>query len=109
MTIASARDMFEELKEQILKDGKVDLVETYALLDFIEDYAKAGKPEFVEFKRLLLAAAKDKVITDEESKKIIEGINNVSEFLKMEQGVEAVFFGVLGIFILSIVLHIIFG
>ena len=57
MNIHTARKLFDELNAQILADGKVDIAEAHVLLDFVEDYADAGKEAFVEFRNLLLQCA----------------------------------------------------
>lgn len=97
MTISKARKRFEELKNIVLEDKKVDIIEAYALLDFIEPYAKFGNKAFVEFETLLRSCTADKTITDEESKQLVQAINNMSAFLKTEAIIEWIFFGILGV------------
>ena len=94
MNIRTARKLFDELNAQILADGKVDIAEAHVLLDFVEDYADAGKEAFVEFRNLLLQCAKDKKITDEESAMLIRKMKEISAFLKFEQIVEWIFAGI---------------
>ena len=97
MNINNARTLFTKLSEQILADGKVDIVEAHILLDFVEDYASAGKKAFVEFKTLLLQCAEDKKITDEESKLLISKMKEIDAFLKFEQVVEWTFVGIVAV------------
>lgn len=105
MTITKARKKFEELKTQILADGKVDITEAYVLIEFIEEYAKTGKKTFVDFKELLTKCAADHVITDEESKELINAIDGISAFLKVEQVVEYVFFSLVGILVVAGIIY----
>ena len=88
MTITKTLKKFEELKEAILKDGKVDYAEAEVLLDFIDDYARAGNKNFIALFKTLMKAKIDGKITKEESDKIMSEINNASEFLKKEKKIE---------------------
>lgn len=97
MTIAKVQKKFENLKHMVLEDGKIDIVETYAIIDFIEPYVQAGNQKFVRFAALLKKYVEDKVMTEQESEDIIRAMNDVSKFLKVESVVEYVFFGCLGI------------
>ena len=88
MTIKTCIKKFEELKTQILADGKVDYDEAERLLEFIAPYARSGNKNFTELYKVLVASKMDGVITSEESDKIISYINNVTEFLKIERKIE---------------------
>ena len=107
MNIRTARKLFDELNAQILADGKVDIAEAHVLLDFVEDYADAGKEAFVEFRNLLLQCAEDKKITDEESKLLISKMKEINAFLKFESIVEWIFVGIIVIVIVFGVLSLI--
>ena len=105
MTITRAKKKFDELRSQILADNKVDIIETYVILDFIEDYVKSGKKIFVDFNQTLLKCAEDKVITPEESELLIREIDKISNFLKTEQIIEWVFFGTVGTSLIGLLVY----
>lgn len=107
MNISTARKLFKQLNAQILADGKVDITEAHVLLDFIEDYADAGKEAFIDFKKLLLQCTDDKKITDEESKLLISKMKEINAFLKFESIVEWIFVGIIVIVIVFGVLSLI--
>lgn len=106
MTIANARKKFEELKATVLEDGKVDIVEAYVLLEFIEPYARAGNKPFEQFNEILRKCTADKQITEDESQELVKAIDKMSKFLKLEAIVECVFFG--GLLTVLVVLAVIF-
>lgn len=94
MNIKTARKKFDTLKDQILAGGRVDIAEANVLLDFIASYINLENPEFVYFKSLLLKCVNTEKITEDESKMLVEKINEMLTFLKIEQVVEWVFVGI---------------
>lgn len=94
MNIKTARKKFDALKDQILAGGRVDIAEANVLLDFIASYINLENPEFVYFKSLLLKCVNTEKITEDESKMLVEKINEMLTFLKIEQVVEWVFVGI---------------
>ena len=99
MNIKTARKKFDTLKDQILAGCRIDIAEANVLLDFIASYINLENPEFVDFKNLLLKCVNtEKIttekITEDESKMLVEKINEMLTFLKIEQVVEWVFVGI---------------
>ena len=94
MNIKTARKKFDTLKDQILAGCRIDIAEANVLLDFIASYINLENPEFVYFKSLLLKCVNTEKITEDESKMLVEKINEMLTFLKIEQVVEWVFFGI---------------
>ena len=94
MNIKTARKKFDALKDQILAGCRIDIAEANVLLDFIASYINLENPEFVYFKSLLLKCVNTEKITEDESKMLVEKINEMLTFLKIEQVVEWVFVGI---------------
>ena len=94
MNIKTARKKFDTLKDQILAGGRIEITEANVLLDFIASYINFENPEFVDFKNLLLKCVNTEKITEDESKMLVEKINEMLTFLKIEQVVEWVFVGI---------------
>ena len=94
MNIKTARKKFDTLKDQILAGCRIDIAEANVLLDFIASYINLENPEFVYFKSLLLKCVNTEKITEDESKMLVEKINETLTFLKIEQVVEWVFVGI---------------
>ena len=94
MNIKTARKKFDTLKDQILAGCRIDIAEANVLLDFIASYINLENPEFVYFKSLLLKCVNTEKITEDESKMLVEKINEMLTFLKIEQVVEWVFVGI---------------
>ena len=100
MNIKTARKKFDTLKDQILAGGRIDITEANVLLDFIASYINFENPEFVDFKNLLLKCVNTEKITEDESKMLVEKINEMLTFLKIEQVVEWVFVGIVAVMML---------
>lgn len=101
--ISKVRSRFETIKNQVLEDGKVDVIEAGALLDFIEDYSSHGVYEFVVLREVLLKFIKDDKTVDaseERMKELMVRIDGVSSFLLKEQILE----WILGITVLGLVM-----
>ena len=94
MNIKTARKKFDTLKDQILAGCRIDIAEANVLLDFIASYINLENPEFVYFKSLLLKCVNTEKITEDESKMLVEKINEMLTFLKIEQVVEWDFVGI---------------
>lgn len=107
MKIKKVRKELEQLKSAILKDGKVDKEEAIVLLDFIKPYAKLGIDEFISLKEILENSLKDGVITHQESSGIVENLQTVSNYLKVQQIIEIVFVGLLGLALVGYIAYVI--
>lgn len=93
------------MKTAILKDGKVDFVETDVLLDFIDSYVKASNIKFVEFKKLLLKCRENGKITPDESDRLISEIENISAFLTIESITEKSFAIIVGVLLVGALVY----
>jgi len=104
MTLSLARKKFKQLADAIVKDGKVSYEETDVLLDFIDTYVEDCHPLFVKFKYQLISMRKDGKISDEESKQILAEISNIQSYLKSQQILNAIFFGLFALIVISIII-----
>lgn len=105
MTITTTLKKFEELKAAILKDGVVDYDEAVVLLDFIAPYARAGNKMFMNLHKSIVKAQIDGVISKDESDKIVDEIDNVSEFLKREKKIEIALVWISGIALVAFAIY----
>ena len=70
MTSAQAIRQLKKLKEDVLKDGRIDWTETGILLDFIRPLAQKHGFIFQDYENLLRKCREDGRITKEESDKL---------------------------------------
>ena len=70
MTSAQAIRQLKKLKEDVLKDGRIDWTETGVLLDFIRPLAQKHGFIFQDYENLLRKCREDGRITKEESDKL---------------------------------------
>ena len=89
MNIEDAIRNFHILKEEIIKDGKVDEEEVKMLISFMEPYTRMYSKKFSRL-RVLLHEAKTKGVDKDKSDEIIKSLEEAEDFLKFEVKVERI-------------------